>query len=52
MIQRNDKTTAVAAESIRSAEWRTLPMSDIEMVGVAMTVALLALWAWRYYATR
>jgi hypothetical protein len=27
-------------------------MSEIEMVGVALTVGLLVLWAWRYYATR
>jgi hypothetical protein len=27
-------------------------MSEIEMVGVAMIVGLVVLWAWRYYATR
>jgi hypothetical protein len=27
-------------------------MSEIEWVGVALTVLLLLLWAWRYSATR
>jgi hypothetical protein len=27
-------------------------MSGIEIIGVVLTVALLALWAWRYVATR
>jgi hypothetical protein len=27
-------------------------MSEIEMVGVAMIIGLLVLWAWRYVATR